>query len=46
MIEECDALWEELERGKARYVIAYEEGVPTKLVFVGYRLIEMGWSGG
>ena len=36
MIEECEALWEELERGKARYVVAYEEGVPTELVFVGY----------
>jgi hypothetical protein len=36
MIEVCDDLWEDLERGKARYVVAYERGVPTHLVFVGY----------
>ena len=36
MVEECEALWEELERGQARYVVAYEDGVPTNLVFVGY----------
>jgi len=36
MVEECEALWEELERGQARYVVAYEGGVPAKLVFVGY----------
>src|SRR5262245_29258664 len=36
MIEECDDLWQDLERGKARYVVAYEGGVPANLVFVGY----------
>jgi hypothetical protein len=36
MIEECDRLWEDLERGKARYVVGYEDGVATHLVFVGY----------
>jgi hypothetical protein len=36
MVEECDPLWEELERGKARYVVTYEEGVPRSIVFVGY----------
>jgi hypothetical protein len=36
MVDECDPLWEELERGKARYVVAYEEGVPAKWVFVVY----------
>ena len=36
MVEECEALWEELERGQARYVVAYEGGVPSNLVFVGY----------
>jgi hypothetical protein len=36
MVEECDALWEELERGQARYVIAYEGGIPAHLIFVGY----------
>jgi hypothetical protein len=36
MIEESDGLWEDLERGQARYVVAYEGGVPANLVFVGY----------
>jgi hypothetical protein len=35
-IRGCDALWEELERGMARYVLAYEGNRPTKIVFVGY----------
>src|SRR5262245_21952201 len=35
-VEGCDALWEDLERGQARYVIAYEGGAPAHLVFVGY----------
>jgi hypothetical protein len=35
-IRECDDLWEDLERGQARYVIAYEGGTPTKIVFLGY----------
>ena len=36
MVEECDDLWEELERGMARYVVIYEGGVPNEVVFVGY----------
>ena len=36
MVEECDDLWEELERGMARYVVIYEGGVPKEVVFVGY----------
>ena len=36
MVEECDDLWEELERGMARYVLIYEGGVPKEVVFVGY----------
>ena len=36
MVEECDDLWEDLERGQARYVVAYEAGAPTSLVFLGY----------
>ena len=36
MVEECDDLWEDLERGQARYVIVYDGGVPASLVFVGY----------
>ena len=36
MVEACDELWESLERGKARYTVAYEGGVPRHIVFVGY----------
>jgi hypothetical protein len=36
MVEECDDLWDDLERGHARYVVAYDGGVPASLVFVGY----------
>jgi hypothetical protein len=36
MIEECDDLWQDLERGQARFLVAYEEGAPLSLVFVGY----------
>jgi hypothetical protein len=36
MIEECDELWDDLERGHARYVVTYDAGIPASLVFVGY----------
>jgi hypothetical protein len=36
MIEDCDDLWQDLERGQARYAVAYEEDAPVSLVFVGY----------
>lgn len=36
MVEECEPLWEDLERGQARVVIAYEGGAPAHLVFIGY----------
>ena len=36
MIEDCEPLWQDLERGKARYAVAYEDGVPRYLVFIGY----------
>ena len=36
MIEACDDLWEDLERGQARYVVVYEGGVPARLAFMGY----------
>jgi len=35
-VEGCDELWEDLERGMARYVIAHENGRPRRIVFVGY----------
>lgn len=36
MIEECDALWDDLERGHAIYLIAYAGGVPEQIYFAGY----------
>ena len=36
MVEECDALWEDLERGQARYLAIYDNGVPRQIMFVGY----------
>lgn len=36
MVEESDDLWQDLERGQARYLATYEAGVPVSLVFVGY----------
>jgi len=29
-------VFDELDRGAARYVVAYENGVPTAVVFIGY----------
>lgn len=36
MIEECDAVFEELERGKGVYIIVYEEEHPKEIFFAGY----------
>ena len=36
MIEDCEDLWQDLERGQARYLTAYEGGTPRSLVFIGY----------
>ncbi len=36
MVETCDQFWEDLERGKARYVTIYEGGVKAKIFFAGY----------
>lgn len=36
MVDQSDALWEEMERGMARYFVAYEQGIPRHIVFVGY----------
>jgi hypothetical protein len=36
MVQDCDALWEDLERGMARYVVTYDGGAPKEIVFVGY----------
>ena len=36
MVEESDDLWEELERGEARYLVTDEPDGTKQLVFVGY----------
>jgi len=36
MIEQCDRLWNDLERGMARYLVAFEQDRPRHLVFIGY----------
>jgi hypothetical protein len=36
MVEESDDLWEELERGEARYLITHEADGTKQLVFAGY----------
>ena len=36
MVRESDDLWEDLERGQARYVILYEGDEPKRIFFAGY----------
>ena len=36
MVRESDDLWEDLERGQARYVILYEGDEPKQIFFAGY----------
>jgi len=36
MVEDSDAFWDDMDRGKARYVIIYEGDVPKKIFFGGY----------
>jgi hypothetical protein len=36
MVEECEDLWNDLERGMARCVLIHEGGAPKELVFIGY----------
>ncbi len=35
-IDSADGFWEGLERGQARFFVAYQEGVPSHYVFAGY----------
>jgi hypothetical protein len=35
-VEDCDDLFEELERGQGRYVLVYENDQPTQIYFAGY----------
>jgi hypothetical protein len=35
-IDHCEEAWEDLERGKARYYVAYANGAPAGYVFFGY----------
>lgn len=36
MVDDCDDLWDELERGMARYIVTYEGDDPREIFFVGY----------
>jgi hypothetical protein len=36
MVEECEDLWQDLERGMARYVTVAEGAGPKQLMFIGY----------
>ncbi len=36
MVEGCDEFWQDLERGKARYVVIREGIAPRKIFFAGY----------
>lgn len=35
-IQNCDAFWDSLERGKARHIVVHEAGVPRLIFFAGY----------
>lgn len=35
-VETSDELWEDLERGQARYAVVYDEGKPSEIFFAGY----------
>lgn len=35
-VEHSDLLWDDLERGQARYVVIYKDSVPEAIKFVGY----------
>lgn len=35
-VEASDGVWEDLERGHARYAVVYDGGEPTEIFFAGY----------
>jgi hypothetical protein len=35
-IEQSDEYWDEMERGKARYAIVFDQGTPSEIYFAGY----------
>ena len=35
-VEACDDVWEGIGRGCARYIVAYQGGVPAGIMFLGY----------
>ena len=35
-IEASDELWEDLERGQARFAVVYDDGKPSEIYFAGY----------
>ena len=36
MVQDCEDLWQDLERGMARSVLIYEGAAPKEIVFIGY----------
>jgi hypothetical protein len=36
MVQQCHDIWEDIDRGMARYIILYEGDVPKELFFAGY----------
>lgn len=35
-IQKCVRLWDDLERGQARYLVILENDIPAKIMFIGY----------
>ena len=35
-IDACEDVWDDLERGQARYYVAFRDGAPANYVFFGY----------
>jgi hypothetical protein len=35
-VDSCESVWRDIDRGTARYVVAYEGGAPKHIVFMGY----------
>jgi hypothetical protein len=36
MVENCQGLWEDLQRGSGVYVVLYSGGKPHEIFFAGY----------
>ena len=38
MVKDCQAFWDGLDRGMARYAVLYDGGRPSQIFFAGYSL--------